>query len=479
MADPAHIAIDIGHRRNTLFYDDEVGWTSKITNKLKSLKQKSWDYTWIHRENSAYLNDVNDILTVGGACLSLLNAIILVFRSSVIYIQIFTMILSFGAGLVQVMNKLKNYPEMIQKHKMASSRFSTIFNKVEQQLSLPISMRQNPLHFHGWISSQFDTLFGTAPDIDGYVIDKYRQNIAKIKKTGKGRLGYALEADDFNLFNESSSNSNTSKEKQNNNPEPELPSEMDDAYYSYSSRSTSDSGDFDNILKEMKQNKFEDDDTGQNTINSINGETRSEPITKTKSEPIIKSNIKLSDSEGENKNENDKNINEENINKEKNNKEKDNKEKDNKEKDDKEKDDKEKDNKEIYNYKDTYDDKDNYKDKNRNKDKNNEINEIKMDIRENKVVADIPYPYRKKLSMRFAGSDSDEDDYKHKRSFSRKRKTSASKRTSYNKNKYKDPQKKNILNYEMNRFDNNLNYNDNFYNLNNKTIMDDVANLPI
>ena len=43
-----------------------------------------------------------------------------------------------------------------------------------------------------------------------------------------------------------------------------------------------------------------------------------------------------------------------------------------------------------------------------------------MDIRENKVVADIPYPYRKKLSMRFAGSDSDEDDYKHKRSFSRK-----------------------------------------------------------
>jgi hypothetical protein len=197
MEDPIPLPID-------LFRDDQVGWTKKIMGKLKGLKQKSWDYTWIHRENSGYLNDVYDWLSVGCFVLSFLNGGILLFRTNFIYIQVFTIVLSFGTGLLQFFIKFKNYPELIEKHKMASSRFSAIYNNIERQLSLPVNMRQNPLHFHTWISQQFDTLFATAPDIDGPVIDKYRDNLAKVEN-GKRRHSYAMEADRFDISNDSSS----------------------------------------------------------------------------------------------------------------------------------------------------------------------------------------------------------------------------------------------------------------------------------
>jgi len=221
--------------RKDLFRDDQVGWTSKIITKLKGLKQKSWDYTWIHRENSGYLNDMYDWLSVGSFILSFLNAGILMFRTNLIYIQIFTVVLSFGVGLLQFFIKFKNYPELIEKHKMASSRFSTIHNHVERQLSLPVSMRQNPLHFHQWINQQFDTLFATAPDIDGYVIDRYRENLAKMEN-GKHRLGYVMEADNFEMNNDSSpSPSEDARIGELNNLD------MDSATYSYSFDQSDDS----------------------------------------------------------------------------------------------------------------------------------------------------------------------------------------------------------------------------------------------
>jgi len=192
------------HRPIDLFRDDQGGWTKKIMTRLKELKQKSWDYTWIHRENSSYLNDVYDWLSVGSFVGSFFNGAILIFRTNLIYIQVFTIILSFATGLLQFFIKFKNYPELIEKHKMASSRFSAIHNNIERQLSLPVKMRQNPLHFHQWISQQFETLFHTAPDIDSPIIDKYRSNLEKVEK-GNHRISYAWEADRFDMGNDSSS----------------------------------------------------------------------------------------------------------------------------------------------------------------------------------------------------------------------------------------------------------------------------------
>lgn len=158
------------------------GWTPEIVKKLHALKGKAWSYTWIHRENSIYLNDIYDLVSNLAYSLSFFNGVILIFSTNLIYIRIFTILLSFGAGLIIFYIKNKGFPETSERHKIASSKFSSIYNNIDRQLSLDISQREHPLHYHSWITMQYDTLYGSAPDIDPPIIEEYIRKFARRRK---------------------------------------------------------------------------------------------------------------------------------------------------------------------------------------------------------------------------------------------------------------------------------------------------------
>lgn len=157
-------------------------WTPEITKKLNQIKERSWAYTWIHRENSIYLCDIYEWVSIIAYSLSFLNGVVLIFPNHLIYIRIFNIILSFGAGILMFYIKNKNLTETAERHKLFSSRFSSIYNNIDRQLSLPIYQRENALHYHRWITSQYDTLTGSAPDIDPPIVEEYVKKFAHKRK---------------------------------------------------------------------------------------------------------------------------------------------------------------------------------------------------------------------------------------------------------------------------------------------------------
>ena len=73
----------------------------------------------------------------------------------------------------------KKLTETAEKHKIASSKFSNIYNNIERQLSLMPENRQIAPDYHRWISQVYDTLYGSAPDIDPPIIDEYIKKFAR------------------------------------------------------------------------------------------------------------------------------------------------------------------------------------------------------------------------------------------------------------------------------------------------------------
>lgn len=166
-------------------------WTPEITRKIDKIKEKAWSYTWIHRENSIYLADIYEWISIIAYSLSFFNGVILFFPTNLIYIRIFNILLSFGSGLLVFYIKNKKLTETAEKHKIASSKFSNIYNNIERQVSLEPDQRENALHYHRWISQVFDALYGSAPDIDPPIIDEY------IRKFAKKRRVNPIEAAEF------------------------------------------------------------------------------------------------------------------------------------------------------------------------------------------------------------------------------------------------------------------------------------------
>ncbi len=166
------------------YYDDGEqtvinSWTCMLNRAVIKISKKSKSYMWMHRENSIYLNDVYEWIAIISFSMSFFNAIILMFDTNIIYVKILSILLSFMSGLLVFYIKDKNPSGLAERHKLASSRYSSIINNIERQGALPKKFREIGTHYHRWITLQFDTLKGTAPDIDSNIIDKYGKIFGK------------------------------------------------------------------------------------------------------------------------------------------------------------------------------------------------------------------------------------------------------------------------------------------------------------
>ena len=162
--------------------EDNRQWNREITKKIINIKEKSWSYTWIHRQNSGYLADIYEWISILSYSLSFFNGIILIFPTNIVYIRVFNILLSFSSGLLIFYIKNKSFPETAEKHKIASSKFSNIYNDIDRQLTLQPESREIATHYHKWISRQFNMLYSSSPDIDPPIIKEYIRKFARRRK---------------------------------------------------------------------------------------------------------------------------------------------------------------------------------------------------------------------------------------------------------------------------------------------------------
>lgn len=180
------------------------GWSPNLIKRMKVIKSRCWSYTWIHRENAIFLNDIYDWISVIAYGLSFFNGAILMFPNNVIYVRILSVLLSFGSGILIFYMKNKRLTETAEKHKIASSKFSNIYNSIARQLSLDFADRKPGLVYHEWITQVYDTLFGSAPDIDPPVMEEY------VRKFARKRRVNPIEAAEFDASDDNSEFSSTS-----------------------------------------------------------------------------------------------------------------------------------------------------------------------------------------------------------------------------------------------------------------------------
>jgi hypothetical protein len=197
-------------------------WTRQMIKKLKQIREMAWSYTWIHRENSTYLTDMYEWISVISYSLSFFNGIILIFPSNVVYIRILNILLSFGAGILVFYIKNKEFPQTAERHKIASSKFSNIYNNISRQLSLDVTYRDEAINYHRWITLQYENLYGTAPDIDPPIIEDY------IRKFAGRRKFNPIEAAEFDQTNSTSNSDHHSETTISTNDEHYRNDEYDD-----------------------------------------------------------------------------------------------------------------------------------------------------------------------------------------------------------------------------------------------------------
>lgn len=157
-------------------------WTPDLENNIRETRSKAKAYIWIHKENSGYLGDIHKWLMIIAGILSFLSGVIGALPIQGFYLSLINLLVGgLGTTLLVYLNS-ENLTQNSEKHKVASGKWSGIVNNIERQLSMPPQYRENGATYHRWINQQYDTLFSTAPDIDGPIIDKYKEAFASKRK---------------------------------------------------------------------------------------------------------------------------------------------------------------------------------------------------------------------------------------------------------------------------------------------------------
>ena len=182
-----------------------------MVRKLNEIKLRAWAYTWMHRENSQYLKRQYDRISYLNIFLELLTATSIFVTANVCqdtyYVKVLTGIVAIVSGFISGLLKYQDYGQEISKHKHVTSRYSRIYDAIDRQLDTPLEAQEQFHHFHNSISHEYDSLFGTAPDLDEEVIQKY------IRKFGETRKVHPLEAAEYEKPKTDSSSGENTPEK--------------------------------------------------------------------------------------------------------------------------------------------------------------------------------------------------------------------------------------------------------------------------
>ena len=161
---------------NTNIHTD-TGWNKELEILLRDIKEKCWAYTWLHNTSVTYFNKWNDNLSIVGIAIDILTGTSIFATlnncTKMIGIQIGTGVIIYIGALIGGYTHYYKLSERADRHKLAASKYSTLYHSIQKELALSQKERQNAKDFITCITNQYDSLMLSSPDLEDSILKKY------------------------------------------------------------------------------------------------------------------------------------------------------------------------------------------------------------------------------------------------------------------------------------------------------------------
>ena len=175
-------AARIKKRRKLL--SKQQGWTPELQTNLEEIGNEAATYHWLHRHSAIVLSDKLDktsfwaailsAVTGGGSILSFFIQIFDSQKELAIALTGISMIISFGATILLIIQQTYDYSTKIQNHKDAEKKYQWLSFKIQSQLQLPLIERQNGDHMFGWIAYIMNNI-SQIEDVEDDALERYKR----------------------------------------------------------------------------------------------------------------------------------------------------------------------------------------------------------------------------------------------------------------------------------------------------------------
>lgn len=185
----------------------EITYSPQLETLLKNQAEQAESYSILHNlayEKYQFRSNIINIPVI------VLSSVIGLLTGMNIQNDDMFIILSTGSIFVSVIKSIDSYFQLQKRaegHRICSLQFQQIFNKIQIELSLMRSQRQNPKDMLALIKTDLKNLFDIAPLLDGDVINKYNAlykaetGVSKPPITnGLTHIKISLEADESNPY---------------------------------------------------------------------------------------------------------------------------------------------------------------------------------------------------------------------------------------------------------------------------------------
>lgn len=167
--------------------EKNIVWSDKIENTIATIKQNCSVYKWMNMFTANRLSLRYNILMYSLVALGPLTGVLSTLQinqdnDNRTRLEVVVAILSFTSGLLSGLIKYSKLEQRINKHKEICSKYASLENNINRQLSLNFTERISAGEYLQWVSSSYDELFNASPMISE---DLYNQWIKETKPETK------------------------------------------------------------------------------------------------------------------------------------------------------------------------------------------------------------------------------------------------------------------------------------------------------
>lgn len=173
------IANDIFSKINVLEINN--GWNDNNEKIIVSIGENAASYKWMHDKSAQIYSTLHKVL---GFLLVMINTglsaqTLLPENSNIQAIVILRQIFIYIVTFVSVIQNFLKYEELKMRHAEAASKFSSLYHKIQQQMSMYRQSRTNANLLISEILKQYDSLTVAGPDIHFYALSQFKKIFAK------------------------------------------------------------------------------------------------------------------------------------------------------------------------------------------------------------------------------------------------------------------------------------------------------------
>lgn len=169
-----HPPTDVSHKMDLMMLSN--AWNDKNERIVISIGENAASYKWMHEKTASSFHSINQILTI----------VLLVFSTGLsaetiipddktntglnVTRRIFTYIVTFLSVLLNFLR----YEKASQQHRTTAIAYSQLYHNIQQQMCMFRRNRTNATKYIPAILKEYDSLVISAPEIDPYVIRKFK-----------------------------------------------------------------------------------------------------------------------------------------------------------------------------------------------------------------------------------------------------------------------------------------------------------------